>query len=145
MIASTNDGRWLFGSGLQAIVDGDESGIIEYELDSYYGLEFGANTKWDDANTECTLDWLWEGTTEELYHAARNCTDLMFPTRKLSETDSDYAEMMKLYTAIRGYLRKQSRKKKKRKHDNGGGFSAALDEGKENPELREADIRADSV
>lgn len=115
MIASTSDGEEMFGSGLQAVIDGKDAGIIHYACDSYYGIELGTDVKWDDDKGYLPeYDWLWEGTAEELIHAAKTCTDLMFPTRQLNPEDSDYDEMMKLYTAIRTYLRKEERRKRKR-------------------------------
>lgn len=72
------------------------------------------------------ISWLWEGTVEELFYAAKNNTDLMFPTRKLVEEDVDYKSMMALYANIRTYLSKKNRKKKS-KHDKvDGGFSAVF-------------------
>ncbi len=134
-IAITNDGKGhgVFPSGLMAIVDGDEAGIVGYACDSYYGCESGIDLDYPDisfqdphfenfndyVNSQSShnphIDWMWEGTADELFYAAKSCTDLMFPDRKLNEADFDYKDLMALYTKVRGYITKQERKKKKRK------------------------------
>ena len=139
MIASTDTGRDFFSSGLQAVVDGDEAGVIGYSCDSYYGIELGTDVNYDGELRQADIkrdhdlrplpiyDWMWEGTKEELFYAAKHCTDLMFPNRPLNPEDSDYDEMMKLYTAIRTYLRKQERRKKQRKKYGGPNVSKVFD------------------
>lgn len=155
-IAKYEKGACFSSEGMIAIVDGDEAGIVGFSCDSYYGFELGIDmteqpcpeqlfdipewtnpwdyiTRSDYVNHPAVVDfspeisWLWEGTAEELFHAARNNTDLMFPDRKLTEADVDYKDMMGLYTTISGYLAKRNKKEKKRAKGSlnakGGGFS----------------------
>lgn len=156
-IAKLEKGAWYSSEGLIAIVDGDEAGIVGFACDSYFGFELGVDmteqpwpqqlfeipewvNPWDYisredyvnhpqvANFSPEINWMWEGTAAELFYAAQNNTDLMFPDRKLNERDCDYNDMMALYTNIRGYLAKRDKKKKQKakgslNSNKGGGFS----------------------
>lgn len=96
-----------FHSGLVAVVDGNDAGIIDYCADSYMGYEEALAT--DDKNM---INWMWEGTTEELLYAARHHTDLMFPDREISPEDADYDDIKALYTKITSRARSENKKRK---------------------------------
>jgi hypothetical protein len=142
--------------GMVVLIDGKDAGIVCYDLDYSFGLEleqtqpptpeqlgFDVNSHHYDYNEyyrhpslcefQPEINWLWEGTFEDVVYAAINNTDLMFPNRKISDQDSDYLEMSNLYAEIRKYLKRQEDKAKKRKEKNkrlneNGGYSSVFDE-----------------
>lgn len=130
-------------SGILAIVDQFEAGIVTFEFDLSFGIcvdetqrplpeqlfeipeycnPFDYITREEYlkhpavANFVPEIAWIWEGTSKELFNAAKDKTDLMFPDRKISEEDSDYVLMSELYSEIRKYLQKRAKRKENKKH-----------------------------
>jgi hypothetical protein len=72
--------------------------------DTFYMLSNGAgdNDLSDDKSDDSVypIQVVWEGTLNELFGMAYNCSDPDFPGRKASEDDSDYDHLTDVYRQL---------------------------------------------
>lgn len=103
-IAEAMHGDAFSGHGYVAVLDGKFAGITSFACES--GMDLWLDIQRQE-NGE--VDWDWVGTPEELFAAAKDETDLMFPTRKINPLDADYTIMSDLYKGIRKWFKKHKK------------------------------------
>ena len=104
MIAKAEKGQAWSSEGYIALVDGDFAGVVSFSHDSYVGVFHGA-----DFNENGQIDFVWEGSPQELFRIAKLDTDLMFPDRPRSKDDCDYDLITQLYKEILKWAKKRGK------------------------------------